>query len=51
MKLYRKFFVVEDADEDELFFDEEGMLEEIEIDTGDETEVVTAEVEAEPTEA
>ncbi len=34
MKLYRKFFVVEDADEDELFFDEEDFLDgEIEIDT------------------
>lgn len=34
MKLYRKFFVVKDADEDELFFDEEDFLDgEIEIDT------------------
>ena len=50
MKLYRKFFVVKDAEEDELFFDEDGMLEEIEIDTGDE-DVVEAEAEEAPAEA
>ena len=50
MKLYRKFFVVKDADEDELFFDEEDFLDgEIEIDTDEieaapeaETEVAEA---------
>ena len=50
MKLYRKFFVVKDAEEDELFFDEEDFLDgEIEIDT-DEIEAAP-EAEAEPTEA
>ena len=50
MKLYRKFFVVKDAEEDELFFDEDGMLDEIEIDTGDE-DVVEAAAEEAPAEA
>ena len=50
MKLYRKFFVVKDAEEDELFFDEEDFLDgEIEIDT-DEIEAAP-EAEAEVAEA
>ena len=48
MKLYRKFFVVKDADEDELFFDEEDFLDgEIEIDTDE----IEAAPEAEAAEA